>query len=99
MNMLSTYVIRQAKKIQALTRIFPYILQTQKQLLMNAYFMSQFSYCPLVWMNHSRTLNNCINGLHKRALNLGTTRPNSEFKNLTFFGWKNELSTTANIWL
>ena len=32
--------------------------------------MSQFGYCPLVWMNHSRTLNNRINGLHKRALSL-----------------------------
>ena len=30
---------------------------------MNAYFMSEFGYCPLVWMNHSRTLNNRINGL------------------------------------
>ena len=37
---------------------------------MNTYFISQFGYCPLVWMNHSRTLNNCINGLHKRALSL-----------------------------
>ena len=37
---------------------------------MNAYFTSQFDYCPLVWMNHSRTLNNRINGLHKRALSL-----------------------------
>ena len=59
-----------SKKIQAFTRIFPYIPQTQKRLLMNAYFMSQFGYCPLVWMNHSRTLNNHINGLHKRTLNL-----------------------------
>ena len=24
--------------------------QTQKRLLVNAYFMSQFGYCPLVWM-------------------------------------------------
>ena len=68
--MLPTYVIRQAKKIQVFARIFPYIPQTQKRLLMNAYFMSQFGYCPLVWMNHSRTLNNRINGLHKRALSL-----------------------------
>ena len=37
---------------------------------MNAYFMSQFGYCPLFWMNHSRTLNNRLNGLHKRALSL-----------------------------
>ena len=47
------------KKIQALARN-----------LMNAYFMSQFAYCPLVWMNQSRTLNNRINGLYKRALSL-----------------------------
>ena len=54
-----------SKKIQALTRRnFPIFTQTQKRLLMNAYFMSQLGYCPLVWMNHSRTLNNCINGLH-----------------------------------
>ena len=32
--------------------------------------MSQFSYCPLVWMCHSRTLNNKINKLHERALRL-----------------------------
>ena len=60
----------ESKKAEALARISPYIPQTQKRLLMNAYFMSQFGYCPLVWMNHSRTLNNHINGLHKRALSL-----------------------------
>ena len=32
--------------------------------------MSPFGYCPLVWMNHSKTINNCINGLHKRELSL-----------------------------
>ena len=37
---------------------------------MKAYFMSQFGYCPLVWMNHSRSLNNIINTLHERALRL-----------------------------
>ena len=29
--------------------------------------MSQFGYCPLVWMNHIRTLNNHNNGLHKKG--------------------------------
>ena len=37
---------------------------------MNSYFISQFGYFPLVWMNRSRTLNNGINELRKRALNL-----------------------------
>ena len=71
-----------SKKIQALAIIFPYIPQTQKRLLINIYFMSQFGYCPLVWMNHSRTLNNRINGLHKRALSLVYNDFSSSFSEL-----------------
>ena len=68
-----------SRKIQAVSRTSPYIPQTQKPLLMNAYFMSQLSYCPLVWMNHSRTLSNRINGLHKRALSLVYNNFSSRF--------------------
>ena len=35
---------------------------------MKAFIESQFQYCPLVWMFHSRTLNNRTNKLHERAL-------------------------------
>ena len=31
---------------------------------------SQFNYCPLVWMCHSRTLNNRINSIHHRDLRI-----------------------------
>ena len=34
---------------------------------MNAFFNSQFSYCPLIWMFHSRLINNKINRLHERC--------------------------------
>ena len=44
--------------------------------------MSQFRYCPLVWMNHSRTLNNRINGLHERALSLVYNDFSSSFSEL-----------------
>ena len=37
---------------------------------MKAFIESQFSYCPLAWMMHSRTANNRINGIHERALRL-----------------------------
>ena len=37
-----------SKKIQALARIFVYIPETQKRLLINAYFMSQFFFKPLL---------------------------------------------------
>ena len=49
---------------------------------MDAYFIAQFGYCPLVWMNHSRTLNNRINGLHKRALSLVCNNFSSSFSEL-----------------
>ena len=37
---------------------------------MNAFTISQFSYCPLIWMLHSRNLNSKINWIHEKALRL-----------------------------
>ena len=42
----------------------------KRRILIKSFFESQFEYCPLVWMCHSRTLNNRINSLHYRALRL-----------------------------
>ena len=42
----------------------------KRKLLVNSFFKSQFEYCPLTWMFHSRALNNRINDLHYRALRL-----------------------------
>ena len=49
---------------------------------MNVYFMSQFGYYLLVWINHSRKLNNRISGLHKRALSLVYNDFSSSFSEL-----------------
>ena len=37
---------------------------------MNAFFLSKFGYCPLVWMFHNRSHNNKINRLHERVLRI-----------------------------
>ena len=37
---------------------------------MKAFINSQFGYCPLIWMNHSRTLNNRINRIRERTLRI-----------------------------
>ena len=37
---------------------------------MNSFFNSQFSNCPLIWMFHSRIMNNKINRLHERCIRL-----------------------------
>ena len=42
--------------------------KNQAQLLMRRFIMSQFSYCLLIWMCHSRRINNQINKLDERAL-------------------------------
>ena len=50
---------------------------------MKAFITSQFSYCPLTWMNHSRTLNNKINRIHAaRSLQLVYNDKKSTFKEL-----------------
>ena len=45
-----------------------YIKREKK--LINTFIESQFSYCPLIWMFCSRSLNNRINRLHERALRI-----------------------------
>ena len=52
------------------------------RLLLKAFIESQFGYCPLVWMFHSRTLNNRINRLHERALRLVYKEPTLTFEEL-----------------
>ena len=49
------------RNISALARVTPYMGVAKKRILMNAFFTSQFSYCPLVWMCYSHTNNNKIN--------------------------------------
>ena len=41
---------------------------SKRKLLMNTFFTLQFSYCPLIWMCHSRTNKRKINMLHGRCL-------------------------------
>ena len=49
---------------------------------MKAFINSQFGYCLLVWMNHSRKLNNRINRIHERALRVVYNDENSTFDEL-----------------
>ena len=39
-------------------------------MIAKTFIESQFSYCPLVWMFHDRTINRKINRLHERALKI-----------------------------
>ena len=58
-----------SQKIHVLARLSNFMSQDRLHI-MSAFIESQFGYCPLAWMFHSRTLNNRINRLHERALRL-----------------------------
>ena len=69
-----------SKKIHAIARISNLMNSNKLRTLVKAFFESQFSYCPLVWMFHSRTLNNRINKLHERVLRLVYEDPQLTFE-------------------
>ena len=70
------------RKISALSRVTPYMRIAKKRILINAFFTSQFSYCPPVWMCYSRTNNSKINRLHERCLRLVYNDKQSSFNEL-----------------
>ena len=49
---------------------------------MKVFVTSQFYYCSLIWMLHSRTLNNRINSIHESVLRLTYKYNKSAFKQL-----------------
>ena len=51
-------------KLQALSRNFMTTMQIK--VIMKAFILSQFNYCPLLWMSHNRLINNKINNLHEK---------------------------------
>ena len=62
-------------------------------ILLKTFIISQFNYCPLVWMCHSTGLNNRINNLHKRALMIVYQDKISDFETLL----KNDESVTIHV--
>ena len=61
---------KSSRKIYALSRATSYMNISKRNILLNAFFKSQFTYCPIVWMCHSRANNSKINRLHERCLRI-----------------------------
>ena len=57
-----------SQKLHALARIVNYMDLWKYQFLMKASVTSESNCCSLIWMFHSRELNNRINRIHERAL-------------------------------
>ena len=69
---VNTLLKKTSKKYHALARVCDYeqkyMNKKKRRILMDYFITSQFSYSPLVWMSHSRTMNNRINKIHEKAL-------------------------------
>ena len=68
-------------KLNALARIALFMSVSKKRIIMKSFIESQFGYSPLIWMFHSRGLNNEINRIHERALRIthnDKSSPNGE---------------------
>ena len=59
-----------SQKLHALSRISRFMTTEKRRIIMNSFINSQFGYCPLIWMFHSRNLNNRINKIQERALRI-----------------------------
>ena len=69
-NHINSICKKACQKLNALARIAPYMNIQKRRAIMKSFITSQFSYCPLIWMLHSRLLNNKINCIHEKALRI-----------------------------
>ena len=69
-NHLQKILKKANQKVHVLGRITPNMSIPKRKLLMNSFFISQFIYCPLVWMCHSLLMNNKIKRLHEKCLRI-----------------------------
>ena len=68
-----------SRKISALARITLFMRLNKRKLLMNAFFTSQFSYCSLIWMCHSRSSNRKTEMPHAKCLSMIYNEKQSPF--------------------
>ncbi len=71
-----------SQKLHGLSRVSNYMDLKQKKIIMHAFMLSQFGYCPLVWMLHGRELNSRINKIHERSLRIVYQDNKSSYENL-----------------
>ena len=70
------------QKVSALARIAGILPFQKRCILLKTFIESQFSYCPLIWMFCSRSMNKKINHIHERALRIVHRDYESTFEEL-----------------
>ena len=76
-----------SNKLGILARVTLYVAIEKKEVLMNYFFDSQFNYCPLFSMCHSRRDNTKITNLHGRCFWLIYSDKKSSYEELLEKRW------------
>ena len=71
-----------SQTLHALSRISNYMDDRKVKQTMNVFILSQFSYCPLIWMFCDREMNNRINRIHEKSLRLAYDEYDSSCRTL-----------------
>ena len=79
-NHLQKILKKANQKVHVSARITLYISIPKRKLLINSFFISQFNHCRLMWMCHSRLMNNKINRLHEKCLRIVYSDKTSSFE-------------------
>ena len=69
-NHVSSLCKKASQTLHALARIVNYMNLFKQKALMKTFVISQFNYCLLVWMFHSRKLNHRISNIHERVFSV-----------------------------
>ena len=79
---VKTLCKKASQKLHALARISSYMDTEKLKQVMQAFVLSHFSYCPLVWMFYDRTYSRRINHIHQRALRFAYKDYQADFESL-----------------
>ena len=69
-------------KLNAVALLSAFINVNKRRIIMKAFMESEFEYCLLVWMFHSRCFNSTINLIYESALRIIYNDKSSSFQDL-----------------
>ena len=70
------------KIVSAFSTVVPYMDEKKRKILYHTFIMSNFNYCPLIWMCRGKHQNKEIDRVHKKALRILFNDYTSNFKEL-----------------
>ena len=85
-NHISNLYKKVNQKLHGLARVSKYMEKSKLELTMTLFVMSHFSYCPLVWMFHTRKSHKKIKKIHERAMRIIHKDSTSIFEGLLIKG-------------